>query len=750
MFTSLFRSSAVFSLVTVFSLMALSQPAQGDTVSTGFENAATGTLTIGTPPITATFTGGNAQTVGNAAFYHSGLFSWHVIAGVTATVTFETPASVVDLWVRDTPAGDGEVRAIDTGGATVATLTITGVFQNFVVTRGAGETLIASVEYQNTGTADIVMDDFSFTADEPTGVPLDDPIPATIPLGAEEVDLQSTAGGLAAPVWATNSPNDTSTLYVVDQPGRIVAVDLATGNQSIYLDVSLLLVPLGAFGPDTFDERGLLGLAFHPDFANNGLLYTYTSQPLAGAADFSTMPGGTLANHQAVVTEWNDPDPGNTAVPVNPASAREILRVDEPQFNHNAGALVFDSNSLLYIAFGDGGGADDVDGQDFIGAPMTGHGTGNGQDPSNPLGTILRIEPLGSDSANGNYGIPPGNPFVGVIGHLEEIFAYGFRNPYRMSIDPVTGDLWVADVGQNDIEEVNIVTAGNNYGWNLKEGSFFFDPNGNDDGFVTADDPGVPAGLVDPIAEYDHDDGIAIIGGFVYRGNRFADAQGSYIFGDFGAFGGSGGRLFYLDATDAILELGILGRAGLGESLTGFGVDGNGEIYVLSNTTGTPFGTTGTAYLIESTPGIIGFGASSTTVNENVGNATITVQRTGGLAGAASVDYATADGTASDGSDYTAENGTLSWLDGELGAKTFTVAITEETEMDADENFTVTLSNVVGAALGPTAVQTVNITNNDVPPPPPPRRSSGGGAIGGPALLVLLAGICLRRSRKWR
>ena len=728
MFNKFFRPGSFISALAIIAIGALSQPAQGDTVSTSFENVGAGNFSIGASPITATFTNGNAQTVGTPAYYHSGIYSWHIGPGVTATITFETPASVVDLWVRDTPGGAGEVRAIDTDGATVASMTITGSFQNFVVVRGMGDTLIESVEYQNTGASDIVMDDFSFTADEPIGGPLDDPIPATIPLGTIEIDVQSTVGGLASPVSATNSPNDMATLYVVDQPGQIIAVDLATGNSSVYLDVSALLVPLGAFGPDSFDERGLLGLAFHPDFANNGLLYTYTSQPLAGAADYSTMPGGTLADHQSVITEWNDPDPGNTAVPVDPTSARELLRVDEPQFNHNAGALAFDSNSLLYIAFGDGGGADDVDGQDFIGTPIAGHGTGNGQDPSNPLGAILRIDPTGNNSPNGNYGIPAGNPFIGVGGHLEEIFAYGFRNPFRISVDPTTGNLWVADVGQNDIEEINVVTAGDNFGWNLKEGSFFFDPNGNADGFVTAVDPGVPAGLVDPVAEYDHDEGIAIIGGFVYRGNRHPDLQGRYVFGDFGEFGGSGGRLFYLNGADAIQEMGILGRAELGESLLAFGIDGSGEIYVLSNTTGTPFGVTGTVYFMESTPGSVAFDTANVSVSESIGTVTVTVERTGGLAGAASVDYATANGTATSGSDYTATNGTLNWLDAETASKTFAVAITDETTVDTNENFTVNLSNATGAALGAVVTKTITINNNDQAPPPPP---SGGGSGGG-------------------
>ena len=720
------------------------------TVTTSFEGLGAGTFTIGTTPITATFSGGTAQTIGQPQFYRTGAFSWHVASGATGLIIFETDASEVDLWVRDTPGGSGEVRAIDTTGATLATMTVTNAFQNFVVTRTAGQTLIDRVEYENTGGADIVMDDFEFTAVEATGGPVDDPIPAPIPQGTKELQLLASTGSLAAPVLAISNPVDPATLYVVDQAGQIIAVDLPTGNTSMYLDVSALLVPLGAFGPGTFDERGLLGLAFHPNFAANGLIYTYTSQPTTGVADFSTMPAGTAADHQSVITEWRDPTPGDPAVAIDPNSARELLRVDQPQFNHNAGALVFDSNSLLYIAFGDGGGADDVDGQDFIGSPIVGHGTGNGQDTTNPLGAILRIDPLGSNAANGNYGIPPGNPFVGQAGFVEEIYAYGFRNPFRMSIDATTGTLWVADVGQNDLEEINTVTAGGNYGWNLKEGSFFFDPNGNADGFVTADDPGVPAGLIDPIAEYDHDEGIAIIGGFVYRGSRHPSLVGQYVFGDFGAFGGSGGRLFYLDATNGIAEFSIQGRMGLGESLNGFGQDGNGEIYVLSNTTGTPSGATGTVYLAESTPGNVSFDAAAATVAETAGTATVTVNRNDGLFGAASVDYATSDGTATAGSDYTATNGTLNWLDGEQGAKTFTIAITDEAVVDGAETIVVSLSNEMGVALGTNTTQTITINNDDQPPPPPPpppRSGGGGGALTIPGLFALFVMLGIRRRR---
>jgi hypothetical protein len=262
------------------------------------------------------------------------------------------------------------------------------------------------------------------------------------------------------------------------------------------------------------------------------------------------------------------------------------LRIDEPQFNHDAGALVFGPDGMLYIALGDGGAADDQG---------VGHVPGgNGQEPGNILGTILRIDPNGSNSANGQYGIPADNPFVGMDGYLDEIFAYGFRNPFRFSFDMMSGEMYIGDVGQNDIEEIDIGVAGGNYGWRVKEGSFCFDPNGADRGFVFACGPDdAPADLIDPIAEYDHDEGIAIVGGFVYRGNRIAELKGRYVFGDFLERSSITGRLFYLQQNNRILEFDLADRDALGMRVLGFGQDGNGEVYVLANETGTPFGDTG-------------------------------------------------------------------------------------------------------------------------------------------------------------
>ncbi|HEX6254647.1 MAG TPA: PQQ-dependent sugar dehydrogenase [Euzebyales bacterium] len=414
---------------------------------------------------------------------------------------------------------------------------------------------------------------------------LEDPIPRTITPGGVHVTLDTVADGLVAPVWATAAPGLDGHMFIVDQAGQLYALDLATNDLTLVADVSGLLVSLGAFGPGTFDERGFLGVAFHPDYAANGLLYTYTSQPVAGAPDFSTMPVGVAPNHQAVVTEWQSTDPSDATAPVDITSARELLRIDEPQFNHNAGALEFDASGNLLIALGDGGAADDQG---------VGHVPGgNGQNPTNPLGTILRIDPLGDDSANGAYGIPPDNPFVGDDGALEEILAYGFRNPFRIAVDDETGALWVADVGQNDIEEINVVEPGGNFGWRIKEGSFLFDANGDDPGFVTERSPGEPAGLIDPVAEYDHDEGIAVVGGFVYRGDAIPQLRGRYVFGDFLDPDTGQGRLLYLAPNKRIAEFRLEGQDSLGAFVLGFGQDADGEIYVLTNETSTPFGTTG-------------------------------------------------------------------------------------------------------------------------------------------------------------
>jgi glucose/arabinose dehydrogenase len=419
--------------------------------------------------------------------------------------------------------------------------------------------------------------------------PLADPIPEPIEEGPLRIRLETVATGMTAPNYGTAVPGCQSLngrLVVTDQDGILWAVNLATGAKSVLLDVSDRLVALGVGGPGTYDERGFLGVAFHPDFAENGLLYTYTSEPVDGPADFSTMPAGVMPNHQSVVNEWEIPSPCDPSSVVDPASVREVLRIDEPQFNHDAGTLAFGPDGMLYISLGDGGAADDQG---------VGHvAGGNGQDPGNILGTVIRIDPDGGNSANDQYGIPADNPFAGMEGFVEEIFAYGFRNPFRFSFDMRSGDMYIADVGQNDIEEINLGMAGGNYGWRIKEGSFCFDPNGGDPGFVFACGPGdAPEELIDPIAEYDHDEGIAIVGGFVYRGQRIPSLRGRYVFGDFFHPASSSGRLFFLQRNAEILAFQFADQETLGMAVLGFGQDARGELYVLGSQTGIPFGDTG-------------------------------------------------------------------------------------------------------------------------------------------------------------
>ncbi|MEW6251275.1 MAG: PQQ-dependent sugar dehydrogenase [Planctomycetota bacterium] len=431
---------------------------------------------------------------------------------------------------------------------------------------------------------------------------LADPLTEGIPQG-QRVILRSVSTGMTAPNWGTPAPGVPGRLYVADQNGIVWNVNLATGAKSVFLDVMSRLVPLGINGPNTFDERGLLSVAFHPNYAVNGLFYTFTSEPDAGNPDFTTLPVGATPDCQSIIAEWRVLNPGDPNALPDPTYRREFLRIDKPQFNHNGGGLVFGPDGLMYISLGDGGGGDDRDGQISRGMPMVGHGCiGNGQNTMAILGKLLRIDPRGNNSANGKYGIPATNPFVGG-GGLAEIWAYGLRNPWRFSFDEQTGTLFCPDVGQNAIEEVNVISAGGNYGWRAKEGSFFFVFNGNQRGYVTDHPLEVPAGLIDPIAEYDHSDGIAVIGGFVYRGTRFPQIAGKYVFGEFARTFSNDGRLFYLDTGNVIKEFKINGQANLGRSLLGFGQDAAGELYVLANGTGTPFGTTGVVQRLVSAAG---------------------------------------------------------------------------------------------------------------------------------------------------
>jgi glucose/arabinose dehydrogenase len=446
--------------------------------------------------------------------------------------------------------------------------------------------------------------------------PLVDPIPAGIPVSPITIGLEPVMTGLVSPVGGSVAPGDPNHLYISDQTGVIWSVDISGRREApapkVFLDLSSRLIALG-LGPLKYDERGLLGLAFHPDFEDNGLFYTYASEPVNGTADFSTMqvnnPSGQAANCQNVLLEWRVQDPeAEDGVAVDLSSARELLRIDKAYINHNGGALTFGPDRLLYISLGDGGNANDQ------GIGHTDAGNGQTLVAGNVLGKILRINPLGRNSANGKYGIPRSNPFADKKNPLpgpHEIYAYGFRNPWRMSFDSETGQLYVGDVGQNDVEEVDIVKKGGNYGWPVKEGTFLFDttqPGRAGEGFVWANTPDSPEGLIDPIAEYDHADGeqppfhstpdtrVAVIGGFVYHGHKIRAVRDKYVFGDYSAEIGApvAGHLYVLTGPNrAIAQLNIQGRPELGLAVLGFAQDHKGELYLLANQTGTLLGNTG-------------------------------------------------------------------------------------------------------------------------------------------------------------
>lgn len=421
------------------------------------------------------------------------------------------------------------------------------------------------------------------------------PLP-DIPRGNIAIHLETIATGLGAPDYAINAPGDTDRLFVVDQAGALRVIQGGTLKPEPALDLQGRIST--TFNPaNPNDERGFLGLAFHPGFADPAspgfrTLYTYSSEPIpAGTSPTYIAPNGAAQGYRNVVAEWkmSAADPNV----VDPSSHREVISFGKNANNHNGGTIAFGPDGYLYLGLGDGGNARDV------GASHIEPG-GNAQNLSTPLGKMIRIDPLdpslttgSSDptSTNGQYRIPASNPFQ-QAGQVPEAYALGFRNPYRFSFDRATGELIVADVGQGNIEEIDRVVPGGNYGWAVKEGSFPFDRT---TGGIGDTAPGTPAGLIDPITgtlgtlEYDHDDGIAIVGGFVYRGSAIPALYGKYVFGDLALVNlppRVDGRLFYADLETGLIEEFLLpdfanGKLPDGLTVHGFGEDGAGELYAL-------------------------------------------------------------------------------------------------------------------------------------------------------------------------
>lgn len=282
-------------------------------------------------------------------------------------------------------------------------------------------------------------------------------------------------------------------LLLLEKAGRVWWIDLDSGASRELLRLDLT----------SHSEQGLLGIALHPRFSENQTLFLNTS---------TTTSEGSFS----FITEWKA---DRSTDPARLTRSRTVMQVAQPYSNHNAGGLAFGPDGYLYIGWGDGGAADD---------PLE-----QGQDPSTALGSLLRIDINRTDRGKG-YAVPADNPFVGHSGFLPEVWAWGFRNPWRLSFGP-QGELLVADVGQNEWEEVAWVLRGDNHGWNLREGRHCFRSK---PGCTRSD-------LADPIFEYDHSEGRSITGGFVWTGPEAA-LSGKYVFGDFGS-----GRLWALDLPES-------------------------------------------------------------------------------------------------------------------------------------------------------------------------------------------------------
>ena len=420
--------------------------------------------------------------------------------------------------------------------------------------------------------------------------------------------LQPIATGMAAPDYAISPPGDTNRLFVVEQNGLLRIIQNGVLLPGSALDISgLISTSLLPTNPN--DERGFLGLAFHPGFNNPAspgfkTLYTFNSQ-LLGSGPTYIAPNAASQGYKTAVNEWKISNANSNVV--DPASVREIISFGKNANNHNGGTIAFGPDGYMYLALGDGGNANDV------GASHIEPG-GNAQNLATPLGKMLRFDPINPAlnptspdpiSANGQYRIPTTNLFQGP-GQVPEIYAYGLRNPYRFAFDRANGELILADVGQGNIEEIDRITLGGNYGWAIKEGDFLFNrtngPAGNAGtiGIPPGNrSPGIPAGLIDPIVgtsgtlEYDHNDGISITGGFVYRGTAIPELFGKYVFGDLAIRNAPprvDGRLFYADLQTGLIKefrlpQFVTGLLPNGLTVHGFGEDADGELYALVTNT---------------------------------------------------------------------------------------------------------------------------------------------------------------------
>lgn len=342
------------------------------------------------------------------------------------------------------------------------------------------------------------------------------------------VQLEAAFGGLRfdQPVALVQAPGETSRWFIAEQDGTVRVVERASGRYRLQLAIDLRARVIAG------GEMGLLGIAFHP---------AYPGRPEVFLSYTGSGPDQKL---RSIVSRFRiDPSTGR----IDPLSEEGVLTVAQPYQNHNGGQITFGPDGYLYMGLGDGGGAGDPH--------------GHAQNLNTLLGAFLRLD---VDSAR-PYAIPADNPFV-AGGGLPEIYAYGLRNPWRWSFDRETGALWAGDVGQNAWEEIDLIVKGGNYGWNIMEGRHCFRSR-----------PCRRTGLIDPIAEYSHQDGYSVIGGYVYRGQALPGLRGRYLFGDFGS-----GKFWTLREERRrgwVMET-LFSDTGL--QITSFAEDAVGELYLLA------------------------------------------------------------------------------------------------------------------------------------------------------------------------
>lgn len=337
--------------------------------------------------------------------------------------------------------------------------------------------------------------------------------------------FEQVVSGLENPIDLVNAGDGSGRLFVIEQQGFIRIIENGQLLETPFLEITDRTRAGG--------ERGLLGLAFHPDYESNGLFYV----------NFTDQQGDTVVAQYSVSADPNVADSSSEQV---------LLTIEQPEGNHNGGDLAFGPDGYLYIATGDGGGGGDRHGE-----------IGNGQDLTTLLGKLLRI-----DAGQGSYTVPNSNPFVDNPDAEDEIWAYGLRNPWRFSFDRDTGDLYMGDVGQNAYEEINFQVAasegGENYGWRITEGFHCFNPRDNCD----------ETGLTEPVLEYAHDLGSSVTGGYVYRGAALPELVGTYLYGDFGS-----GRVWQAKQENGGWTNDLLMDTGF--NISSFGEDEAGELYLV-------------------------------------------------------------------------------------------------------------------------------------------------------------------------